>query len=75
MSGTVALGKQCLSALKKCIFLVMESQTISVKGQKSGRGGVGYRLCQDKTEHAQHPQCEPRSHAKIDGEKLFISSI
>ena len=41
MSGTVAPGKQCVAALKKRVFLIMESPTISVVGGNRGRGGVG----------------------------------
>ena len=39
IAGTVAPGKQRVDALKKRISLVMESPTISVVGEKRGRGG------------------------------------
>lgn len=41
MTGTVAPGKQCVIALKKRIFLVIESPIISVVGGKRGRGECG----------------------------------
>ena len=41
MHGTVAPGKQRVIALKKQMFLVMESPIIRVVGGKSGRGETG----------------------------------
>ena len=40
ITGTVDPGKQCVAALKKRTFLIIESPTISVVGEKSGRGVV-----------------------------------
>ena len=40
MSGIVAPGKRCLTALMKLIFLMMESPIIRVVGGISGRRGV-----------------------------------
>lgn len=44
MVGTVAPGKQCVIALKKRIFLVIESPIISVVGGKRGRSKCGDEL-------------------------------
>lgn len=40
-SVTVAPGKQCVDALKKRMYLVMESPTIAVDGGNSGGGERG----------------------------------
>lgn len=39
-SGTVALGKQCVPALKKWIFLTMESPLNVVGGDEEESGGA-----------------------------------
>ncbi len=44
MSRTVEQGKQCVAALKKRTFLIIESPTIKVVGEKSGRGGGDWRF-------------------------------
>ena len=44
ITGAVAPGKQCVAALKKQIFLVIESQRMSEIGVKKGRGDDGCEL-------------------------------
>lgn len=42
-----APGIQCVMALKKRIFRVMESPTMRVVGGNSGRGGLGFSGIED----------------------------
>lgn len=41
MTETVAPGRQCVTVLKKQMFLVIESPTINVVAEKRGQGDDG----------------------------------
>lgn len=43
MTGNVASGRQWVVALEKWVFLIMESPTTNVIGEKKGRGEEGMR--------------------------------
>lgn len=71
MTGTMAPGKQCVTALKKQICRVMASPTINVVGEKRGRGGgggcgsredrsgccCGETVVEMREEHGRLPEC------------------